>query len=42
MLTRADYEAMYDVRNVQRYGEKEAARMIAEADAAVTEGRVQW
>lgn len=42
ILTRADYEAMYDVRNVQRYGEKEAARLIAEADAAVAEGRVQW
>jgi hypothetical protein len=41
-LTRADYEAMYDVRNVQRYGEKEAARLIAEADLAVAEGRVQW
>jgi hypothetical protein len=42
VLTRADYEAMYDVRNVQRLGEKEAARLIAEADAAVAEGRVQW
>lgn len=42
LLTRTDYEAMYDVRNVQRYGEKEAARLIAEADAAVAEGRVQW
>lgn len=42
VLSRADYEAMYDVRNVQRYGDKEAARLIAEADAAVAEGRVQW
>lgn len=42
VLTRSDYEAMYDVRNVQRYGQQEAARLIAEADAAVAEGRVQW
>jgi len=42
ILTRADYEALYDVRNVQRYGEKEAARMIAEADLAVAENRVRW
>jgi hypothetical protein len=42
VLTRTDYEAMYDVRNVQRYGQQEAARLIAEADAAVAEGRVQW
>lgn len=42
VLSRSDYEAMYDVRNVQRYGQVEAARLIAEADAAVAEGRVQW
>jgi hypothetical protein len=42
IISRSEYEAMYDVRNVQRYGDKEAARLIAEADAAVAEGRVQW
>jgi hypothetical protein len=42
VLTRAEYEALYDVRNVQRYGEKKAAEMIAEADAAVAENRVRW
>lgn len=42
VLSRSDYETMYDVRNVQRYGQQEAARLIAEADAAVAEGRVQW
>jgi len=42
VLTRADYEALYDVRNVQRYGAQKAAEMIAEADLAVAEGRVRW
>jgi hypothetical protein len=42
ILTRAEYETLYDVRNVQRYGEKKAAEMIAEADLAVTENRVRW
>ena len=38
----ADYEAAYDVRNVARFGEKEANRLISEADRAVAEGRVRW
>lgn len=40
--TRQDYETLYDVRNVARYGEKKAAEMIAEADLAVAENRVRW
>jgi len=42
LYTRAEYEALYDVRNVQRYGDKQAAAMIAEADLAVAENRVRW
>lgn len=42
ILSRAEYEALYDVRNVQRYGDKKAAEMIAEADQAVAENRVRW
>ena len=42
IISRAEYEAMYDVRNVQRYGQKKAAEMIAEADSAVAENRVRW
>ena len=42
ILSRVEYEALYDVRNVQRYGEKRAAEMIAEADLAVAENRVRW
>lgn len=42
VLTRSEYENLYDVRNVQRYGDVEANRMIAEADAAVAENRVRW
>jgi len=42
MYTRQDYETLYDVRNVARYGEKRAAEMIAEADLAVAENRVRW
>ena len=42
MISRAEYEALYDPRNVIRYGQKQADEMIAEADRAVVEGRVQW
>lgn len=42
IYSRADYEALYDVRNVQRYGAKKASEMIAEADAAVADDRVRW
>lgn len=42
IYTREEYEALYDVRNEQRYGAKRAAEMRAEADLAVAEGRVRW
>jgi len=42
IYTRAEYEQMYDVRNVQKFGMEEANRLIAEADTAVAEGRVRW
>lgn len=42
ILSKADYESLYDPRNVQRYGQKKADEMIAEADRAVAEGRVRW
>lgn len=40
--SKGDYEAAYDVRNVRRFGQAEADRLIAEADLAVAEGRVRW
>ena len=40
--SRAEYEALYDVRNPRRYGDKKAEEMIAEADLAVAENRVRW
>lgn len=42
IYTRAEYEALLDPRNIQRYGAKKAAEMAAEADRAVAEGRVMW
>lgn len=42
VYSRQEYEALYDVRNPQRYGDKQANAMIAEADVAVAEGRVRW
>lgn len=42
IISRQEYESLYDVRNVQRYGHKKAAEMQAEADLAVAEGRVHW
>lgn len=38
----ADYKQAYDIRNVQRFGQKQADEMRAEADRAVAEGRVRW
>ncbi|MGB5047582.1 MAG: hypothetical protein WBO46_01495 [Caldilineaceae bacterium] len=40
--TGAEYKAAMDVRNVQRYGQKEADRMEAEANLAQAERRVRW
>ena len=40
--TRAEYEAAMDVRNVQKFGQKESDRLEAEANAAVADGRVRW
>lgn len=42
LWTKSDYEAAYDVRNVQRFGPEKAAQMAADADRAVAEGRVRW
>lgn len=42
VLSKAEYEALYDPRNVQRYGTKKAEEMILQADLAVAEGRVRW
>lgn len=42
ILSREDYERLYDPRNEQRYGKKKADEMVAEADRAVAEGRVRW
>lgn len=42
LMSRQEYEALYDVRNPRRFGEKRANEMIAEADRALAEGRIQW
>ena len=42
VLTKSEYEALYDPRNAARYGQKKADEMLAEADRAVAEGRVRW
>ena len=42
MWTKAEYEAAYDPRNVARYGVQKANEMLADADRAVAEGRVNW
>ncbi len=37
-----EYKAAMDVRNVQKFGQKEADRLEAEANQAVADGRVRW
>lgn len=40
--SKGEYEQAMDVRNVQRYGPVEAARLEADANQAVADGRVRW
>lgn len=40
--SRADYEAAMDPRNISRLGAVKADQLMAEATAAVAEGRVRW
>lgn len=42
MYTLAEYEALLDVKNINKYGSKKADEMVEEANRALAEGRVRW
>ena len=40
--TRAEFERAYDPRNIRDMGQAKADALVAQAEQALAEGRVQW